>query len=376
MLIKKESKILVAMSGGVDSSVSAWLLAKDGYSVAGVHMSLPVFSSTSGRFEIPTESQGFLDAKKICHMLGIPFFSFDFGQEFQARIIDYFCMEYLSGRTPNPCILCNQSIKFGLLLEKSIELGFDFLATGHYVSLVKDDQSNRFFLQRAKDSHKDQSYFLYALNQEQLKRVIFPLGNYTKEEVRAIAKDLDLPIYNKAESQEICFLPCGDYTEILKTRAKGRIQENGPILNSQGKVLGYHKGIYSYTIGQRRGLGLYHPTPLYVLAINPEQNAIVVGEESETYHDQLIASRINWMLIDSLQTPMTVLAQIRYRHKPRPAIVSPFGEDQESVMVHFKEPVKSIATGQSVVFYLDNRLMGGGIIDKIPHRFPLTPLKS
>ena len=362
----KKAKVLVAMSGGVDSSAAAYLLAKKGYNLTGVYMKLPVFSSSSNKLQTdPDEiNQGLEDVQKVCQKLDIPLLVIDCRQEFQKEVIDAFCREYMAGRTPNPCIVCNQKIKFGLLMEKARSLGFDFLATGHYVSLDQDRQSKRFFLKRAKDIHKDQSYFLYTLKQLQLQRTLFPLENYTKAEVRAMVKKLALPIHDKSESQEICFIPKGDYSEFLKNRTLNQAKEKGPILNLQGKVLGYHKGIYSYTIGQRRGLGLYNPSPLYVLAIDPKQNAIIVGEESETYQDELIATQLNWMLIPSLRAPLSAYTQIRYRHQPKLATIFPLGNDQKTALVRFHEPVKSIALGQSVVFYQKNRILGGGVIDK------------
>jgi len=362
----KKAKVLVAMSGGVDSSAAAYLLAKQAYNLTGVYMKLPVFSSFSKKLQAdPDEiNQGLEDVQKVCQKLNIPLLVIDCRQEFQKEVIDAFCREYMAGRTPNPCIVCNQKIKFGLLMEKARSLGFDSLATGHYVSLAQDRQSKRFFLKRGKDIHKDQSYFLYTLNQLQLQHILFPLENYTKAEVRAMVKKLALPMHDKSESQEICFIPEGDYSEFLKNRTLNQAKEKGPILNLQGKVLGYHKGIYSYTIGQRRGLGLYNPNPLYVLAIDPKQNAIIVGEESETYKDELIATQLNWMSIPSLRAPLSAYTQIRYRHQPQLATIFPLGNDQKTILVRFNEPVKSIALGQSVVFYQENRILGGGVIDK------------
>jgi len=359
-------KVLVAMSGGVDSTAAAYLLAKQGYHLTGVYLKLPIFSSSVNKLQVaPDEiNQELEEVQSVCQKLDIALLVIDCRQEFQKEVIDDFCLEYMAGRTPNPCIVCNQKIKFGLLMKKAKTLGFDFLATGHYVSLAQDRQSKRFFLKRAKDIRKDQSYFLYTLSQLQLQHALFPLGNFTKAEVRAMVKKLALPMHDKPESQEICFIPKRNYSEFLKNRILFQAKEKGPILNLQGKVLGYHKGIYAYTIGQRRGLGLYNPSPLYVLAIDPKQNAIIVGEESETYQEELIAAQLNWMLVPSLRAPLNAYTQIRYRHQPQLATISPLGNDKKTILVRFHEPVKSIARGQSVVFYQNNQILGGGLIDK------------
>lgn len=382
----KNSRVLVAMSGGVDSSAAACLLVRQGYEVAGAYLVLPSFPSSGGSESQPalpggesrpalasreTHQGGAEDAQRICRKLDIPFFSFDVRQEFQNEVVEYFCREYLAGRTPNPCIPCNRGIKFGALLDKARFMGFDFLATGHYVSLAQDPESKRFYLQRATDVRKDQSYFLYTLTQAQLRQALFPLGPYTKEDIRTLAREFDLPVHDKPESQEICFLPQGDYTGFLRSRKGYQDRGSGPILNRQGEILGSHKGIYSYTIGQRRGLGLYNPSPLYVLAIDPERNAVIVGAETETYRHELVASRLNWMLIDAPRSPTAARAQIRYRHKPRPVTIIPLGDDQkdqdadDAVLVRFQEPEKSIARGQSIVFYREDKVLGGGVIDHV-----------
>ncbi|MEW5801795.1 MAG: tRNA 2-thiouridine(34) synthase MnmA [bacterium] len=394
----KNSRVLVAMSGGVDSSVAACLLIRQGCHVAGGYLNLPTFpsasltssapltASISSTSSISSASDGppqtfiiqegqcqdrrFLqeaeDVWKICRKLDIPFYRIDdVRQEFQKEVVDYFCREYLAGRTPNPCIPCNQKIKFGFLLKKARSMGFDFLATGHYVSLAQSSESGRLYLRRGEDSVKDQSYFLYSLTQFQLQHVLFPLKDYTKEEVRAMAREFDLPVHDRPESQEICFLPQGDYCGFLRKQKGHQEKGEGPIVNRKGDVLGYHKGIYSYTIGQRRGLGLYNPAPLYVLAIDPEKNCLTVGEESETYRQELIVSQTNWMLIPPPKEPVRALAQIRYRHKPQPALIIPLDDAQNAAMVRFEEPEKSIAPGQSVVFYQADKVLGGGVIDRV-----------
>ncbi len=353
------------MSGGVDSSVAAYLLLQQNQKVTAAYMKLPVYSPPMHQTNLLEEKKReFEQVRIICQKLNIPLIALEYEQEFRKEIVEYFCQEYLAGRTPNPCILCNKKLKFGLLMEKARQLGFDSLATGHYAILRKDPLSQRFYLQRAKDPQKDQSYFLYTLTQDQLKNSLFPLGNYTKEEVRNIAKKLKLPIHDKSESQEICFIPKGNYSEFIKSQIKNLENYSGPIKNRKGKILGYHKGIFSYTIGQRRGLGLYNPSPLYVLAIDLKENSIMVGEKSETYQNELIATKLNWMLLDSIPAgPKSIFAQIRYRQSPRPAVIIPKeGKENQAVKVIFKEPVKSIAPGQSIVFYLKDKVLGGGII--------------
>ncbi|MEW6381997.1 MAG: tRNA 2-thiouridine(34) synthase MnmA [bacterium] len=367
----KNSRVLVAMSGGVDSSTAACLLVRQGHEVAGAHLMLPKFSSSGSGESRPALTsrethQGAEDAQRVCRKLDIPFYAIDVRQEFQKEVVEYFCREYLAGRTPNPCIPCNRGIKFGALLDTARAMGFDFLATGHYVSLAQDPESKRFYLQRARDERKDQSYFLYTLTQAQLRHILFPLGSYTKEDIRIMAREFDLPVHDKPESQEICFLPQGDYTGFLRSRKEYQDRGSGPILNRQGEVLGSHKGIYSYTIGQRRGLGLYNPSPLYVLSIDPERNAVIVGAETETYRHELIATRMNWMLTDAPGDPLAAWAQIRYRHRPRPVIIVPLeNQDDDAVLVRFQEPEKSIARGQSVVFYQGDKVLGGGVIDRV-----------
>jgi tRNA-specific 2-thiouridylase len=288
--------------------------------------------------------------------LGIPFYAFDLRQEYKTEVLDYFCHEYLSGRTPNPCIRCNRRVKLDALLEKARDRGieFDYFATGHYVRAEHDESKSRYLLKKAKDVAKDQSYFLFALSQEQLSNSLFPLGSYTKDEVRKMAKDLELGIDDKPESQDFF---AGDYSSLL-----GKVVKPGPILNKEGEILGEHRGIPFYTIGQRKGLGISSKEPLYVTAIDQEKNIIVVGPKEEAYGDELVATELNWVAIEELRQPIDVKAKIRYLHKEAEAMVIPLDEDK--VHVKFKEPQMAIAPGQAVVFYDGDTVIGGGTIER------------
>ena len=270
--------------------------------------------------------------------------------------MDYFSHEYLSGRTPNPCIRCNQRVKFGALVEKIYDSGieFDYFATGHYTRVEYDKVQHRYLLKKAKDLNKDQSYFLYSLSQEQLRHTLFPLGGYTKEEVKKIAQNLELDIYNKPESQDFI---TGDYSFLFN-----KVPRSGPILNKQGKVLGRHKGIPFYTIGQRKGLGVSNGERLYVTAIDPERDTIVVGKKEDLLGDKLIASNLNWIDIKKFEKSIKVKAKIRYRHKETEVEVIPL--DKEKIYVKFREPQIAITPGQAIVFYDGDIVVGGGMIEK------------
>jgi len=347
-------KVVVAMSGGVDSSVATALLKQAGHQVTGVTMQIcppPKCGITA------TE-----DAKKVADKLGIPHQVMDFSDIFAQKVIAEFCEEYSQGRTPNPCIRCNQYIKFGILRERARELGADFIATGHHARRVKDEAKGLYLLQRGADQDKDQSYFLYALTQEQLRYTLFPIGNLTKEKIREIAREMELPVATRPESQEICFIPEGDYANFLKDYIP-RAAEPGPILDEQGNRLGSHRGIMSYTIGQRKGLGISSKEPLYVIAIEPERNAIVVGSKDRVFGDELIAAKLNWIAIAKPASPITVKARIRYRHRETEATVKPL--DESRVRVKFKEPQMAITPGQAIVFYDGDIVLGGGTIDSV-----------
>lgn len=353
--------VLVAMSGGVDSSLAAALLKEEGFNVIGVTMEL-----FTGSGEIKNEPdtcsrlKNIIDAQQIASELGITHYVLDLKKEFQKSIIDYFISEYTSGRTPNPCIRCNKFIKFGILIDKANQLGAEYIATGHYARIEKE-QNGPFRLKRAIDSGKDQSYFLYTMTQEQLQRTLMPLGTFKKEDVRRMAKEMGLHVHQKQESQEICFIERSDYRDFLKSRHPEYFIP-GPILDKNGKIIGEHQGIPGYTIGQRRGLGLSSSTPLYVIEINREKNAIIAGERKYAYHNELIAEEINWIVPadQSSGRPRSLTVKIRSIHEPAEALL--FIEHGGKVRVLFRHPQWAITPGQAAVFYDGDTVIGGGII--------------
>jgi len=359
-----KERVLVAMSGGVDSSVTAALLKDEGYEVIGVTMQVLPKDEISQveRDNVCCGLEAIEDAKKVANKLKIPHYVLNFRDIFNDIVISNFCEEYRKGRTPNPCIRCNRYIKFGALLKKANELDADYMATGHYARIEYDNQKKRYLLKKGVDLSKDQSYFLYVMTQEQLKQTLMPVGKLTKERVRAIAEEKCLPIASKPESQEICFIPNNDYREFLKKNIP-EIAEPGHIMNREGEVIGEHQGIVSYTIGQRKGIGLTSKNPLYVTAIDRENNAIFVGEREEVYSDELIANDTNFIAISELKEPIIVNAKIRYRHKASSATVIPL--DRDNVQIKFHRPQWAITPGQSVVFYSEDTVIGGGVICEI-----------
>lgn len=333
------------MSGGVDSSVAAALLLEQGHDVTGLTM-------------INWDTAAAEKAAMVADFLGIKHKVVNFKKEFNDIIINYFASAYQQGLTPNPCVECNKHIKFGLLLEAARECGCDMAATGHYARVEYDSALNRYLLKKGLDALKDQSYFLYGLNQDQLAHASFPLGGMTKKEVRILAHTMKIPVADAAESQEICFVS-DDYRDFIKDRIK---YQAGPVVNPEGEVLGRHRGLPFYTIGQRRGLGISSPYPLYVLDLDMENNRLQVGAESHLYRKSLIAADNNFISIKDLTEPMQVMAKIRYRAAAAPAQISKVGEN---VQVDFEEAQRAITPGQSVVYYRDDYVVGGGIVSAV-----------
>ncbi|MFC1927519.1 tRNA 2-thiouridine(34) synthase MnmA [Chloroflexota bacterium] len=340
-----KKKVAVALSGGADSAVAALLLKEAPYEVIGMHMRLWDSSSFDDQAH---------RAESICRILDIHYHQVDLREGFDSCVVDYFCREYQQGRTPNPCVACNQHMKFGLLLEKALSLGADHLATGHYARV--EYSRDGYCLLKAKDARRDQSYFLYTLTQEKLGRVLFPLGEHSKDEVRQMAKRAGLPIAAKS-SQDICFISQKNYGVFLSQRFDTL---PGDVIDTQGKKLGQHRGIAFCTIGQRHGLGLASGKRLYVIRIEPERNRIVLGHENELYSQGLTARELNWISGMAPREPPTVRAKIRYKSKEAEATL--FFRNN-SVDVHFVQPQKAVTPGQAVVFYNVGEVLGGGIID-------------
>lgn len=355
--IKKRVRVVVAMSGGVDSSVAAALLSEQGFEVIGLTMCFNLVEK-NGRKPSCCGLTGIEDARRVCQNLGIRHYLINLDKDFSRQVIQNFYQEYLSGRTPNPCVRCNQFIKFGILLKKAINLGAQFLATGHYARIVKSPQG--YLLKKAKDLKKDQSYFLYLLTQAQLKHVIFPLGNFTKPKVRQLACDFGLKVADKQDSQEICFLSDGKYGDFIKAREQGYLKP-GNFVDKNGNILGLHQGVALYTIGQRHGLGIAAGYPLYVTQINARDNRVSVGRRQEVYKSEFVI-KDGHSLGKPLKKKIEIKVRIRYNHQEALATVYP-GKDKQRVI--FKQPQFAVTPGQSAVFYQGDIVLGGGIIEKV-----------
>ena len=350
-----KEKVILGMSGGVDSSVAAYLLQKEGYEVIGVTMQIWTETShDNGCCSLSAVE----DARRVANKLGIAYYVFNMKEEFQKYVIEYFVKEYESGKTPNPCIACNRYIKFGSLLDKAKSMNIGYVATGHYAIIEKIN--DRFLLKKAVDDTKDQSYVLYNLTQEQLSKTLFPLGKYKKSEIREIAKKLGLGVASKPDSQEICFVDDNDYNNFIKTHST-KTSTIGEIVDIKGNVLGLHNGITKYTIGQRRGLGVALGKPMFVVDINVENNKVVLGDNENLFVKEIYAYDLNWIYFDSLEEPIDIKAKIRYKAQEQEAIIEPIEKDK--VKITFKEKQRAATPGQSVVFYNDNIVVGGGIIE-------------
>ena len=358
------SKVVVGMSGGVDSSVAAYLLKEQGYDVIGVTMQIWQEEDACS-----VEENGGCcglsaveDARRVASALGIPYYVMNFRKEFKENVIDYFTDEYLNGRTPNPCIACNRYVKWEALLNRSMAIGADYIATGHYARIDRLP-NGRYALRRSATLAKDQTYALYNLTQEQLKRTLMPVGAYSKDEIRSIAEKIGLIVADKPDSQDICFVPDGDYASFIEDTVRektGKELPTGNFVTPDGRVLGQHKGIVHYTVGQRKGLGLALGYPAFVLEIRPETNEVVIGTYEESLTHIVRADRVNFMSVEDLTEPRRVFAKIRYNHRGAWCTVEKSGED--GILCHFEEPQRAVTPGQAVVLYDGEYVLGGGTI--------------
>ncbi|MGI6226768.1 MAG: tRNA 2-thiouridine(34) synthase MnmA [Peptococcales bacterium] len=356
--------VVVGMSGGVDSSVAAYLLKEQGYNVIGVTMQIwpadqeDMKENVGGCCSLSAVD----DARRVADKLDIPFYVMNFRDLFEIEVIDYFTQEYLKGRTPNPCIACNKKIKFEGFLTKARTLGADFVATGHYAQLFFDENKQRYILKKAKDQLKDQTYALYNFTQEQMAHTLLPLGNYEKPQIREIAANIGLRVANKPDSQEICFVPDNNYKNFIENRVGSEKFKPGPFLDTEGNRVGTHEGLANYTVGQRKGLGLALGYPVYVISLDVEKNAVIVGKDEEVFKKQLIANNNNYILFDRLESEIQVEAKIRYSARPALATLKPLKNGE--VLVNFKEAQRAITPGQAVVYYQGDYVVGGGTIVK------------
>ena len=349
----ENKKVLIGMSGGVDSSVSALILKEKGYEVIGATMEL---------FKCGTccNINTYMDAKNVCNQLGIPHFIYDFQKEFRKHVINDFVECYSNSRTPNPCIECNKYMKFGLMWEKAKEMGCNYIATGHYAKTEYSEKYNRWVLKKSNAGKKDQSYVLWNIPKDLIEHVLFPLSDFEeKSQIRDIAIKNNLKVANKPDSEDICFVPDGNYKRFLEENSNLK-PKNGNIVNSKGEILGKHTGLYNYTIGQRKGLGISYKVPLFVIGFNPIKNEVIVGQENELYKKEILVNEINLLLVDEIKNEIEVKVKTRYSQNEAKAKISM--QDKSTIKVVFDEPQRALTPGQSAVFYIDDIVLGGGKI--------------